>query len=75
MLGKAVPKFNLNKVLHSSPQLAQLLSKAQSKGGLIETHFKLEGPVSHPQMTLLGIKPRKDKTKRLLKDLKGLIIQ
>ncbi len=73
MLGKAVPKFNMNKVLHSSPQLAQLLSKAQSKGGLIETHFKLEGPVSHPQMTLIGIKPQKNKTKRLLKNLKGLI--
>ena len=75
MLGKAVPKFNMNKVLHSSPQLAQLISKAQSKGGLIETHFKLEGPVSHPQMTLIGIKPQKIKTKRLLKDLKGLIMQ
>jgi AsmA-like protein len=75
MLGKAVPKFNMNKVLHSSPQLAQLLSKAQSEGGLIETHFKLEGPASHPQMTLLGIKPQKGKTKRLLKNLKGLIMQ
>ena len=75
ILGKAVPKFNTNKVRHSSPQLANLISKAQSKGGLIETHFKLEGPASHPQMTLLGIKPQKDKTKRLLKDLKGLIMQ
>jgi hypothetical protein len=75
ILGKAVPKFNTNKVRHSSPQLANLISKAQSKGGLIETHFKLEGPASHPQMTLLGIKPQKNKTKRLLKDLKGLIMQ
>jgi hypothetical protein len=73
MLGKAVPKFNMNKVLHSSPQLAQLLSKAQSEGGLIETHFKLEGPASHPQMTLLGIKPQKNNTRKLLKDLKRLI--
>jgi hypothetical protein len=63
----------MNKVLHSSPQLAQLLSKAQSEGGLIETHFKLEGPASHPQMTLLGIKPQKNNTRKLLKDLKGLI--
>ena len=40
---------------------------------MIETHFKLEGPVSHPQMTLLGIKPQKGKTKQLLKDFKDLI--
>ena len=73
--GNAVPKFNTNKVRHSSPQLANLISKAQSKGGLIETQFKLEGPVSHPQMTLIGIKPQKEKAKRLLKDLKELIVQ
>jgi hypothetical protein len=73
MRGKAIPKLNGNKVFKFSPQLAKLLSKAQSKGGLIETHFKLEGPASRPQMTLLGIKPQKDKTRRLLKDLKSLI--
>jgi hypothetical protein len=75
MLGKAVPKFDRNMTRHSSTQLANLASKSQSKGRLIETHFKLEGLVSHPQMTLLGNKPQKDKTKRLLKDLKGLIVQ
>ncbi len=75
MLGKAIPKFNMDKALRSSPRLANLISKTQSEGGLIETHFKLEGPASHPQMTLLGIKPQKDKTKRFLKDLKNLIVQ
>jgi hypothetical protein len=75
MLGKAIPKFNMDRALRSSPQLANLVSKAQSDGGLIETHFKLEGPASHPQMTLLGVKPQKDKTKRFLKDLKNLIVQ
>ena len=75
MMGNAVPKFNMDKALHSSPQLANLVSKAQSDGGLIETHFKLEGPISHPQMTLLGIKPQRNKTKRFLKDLKNLIVQ
>jgi hypothetical protein len=75
MLGKALPKFNVRKFLKPSSKLAQLLSKSQTKGGLIETHFKLEGPVSHPQMTLLGIKPQKGQTKRLVKDLKGLLIQ
>jgi autotransporter translocation and assembly factor TamB len=68
MLGKAIPKLNSNRVFKFSPQLAELLSKAQSQGGLVESHFKLEGPVSHPQMTLLGIKLQKDKTGRLLKD-------
>jgi len=68
MLGKAIPKLNRNKVFRFSPQLAKLLSKAQSNGGLVESHFKLEGPASHPQMTLLGIKLQKDKTRRLLKD-------
>ena len=68
MLGKAIPKLKRNKVFRFSPQLAKLLSKAQSNGGLVESHFKLEGPASHPQMTLLGIKLQKDKTRRLLKD-------
>ena len=75
ILGKAIPKFNMNKALRSSPKLANLVSKAQSDGGLLETHFKLEGPISHPQMTLLGIKPRKDTTKRFFKDLRNLIVQ
>jgi len=75
MLGNAVPKFNSNKARHSSPKLANLISKAQSEGGLLETHFKLEGPISHPQMTLLGVKLQKDKTKRFLKDLKNLVVQ
>ncbi len=73
MLGKALPKFNMNKAFKSSPQLANLLSKAQSKGGLIETHFKLEGPASRPQMTLIGIKPQKETIRPLLKGLEGLI--
>ena len=73
MLGKAAPKFNTNNARYSSSQLANLVSKAQSEGGLIETHFKLEGPISHPQMTLLGIKPQKNNARKLLKDLKGLI--
>jgi AsmA-like C-terminal region len=72
MMGKAVPKFNTTKALSASPQLARLLSKAQAKGGVIKTHFKLEGPASHPQMTLIGIKPQKHKTKQLLKGLKDL---
>jgi len=75
ILGKAVPKFNLDKALHSSPRLANPVSKTQSGGGLIETHFKLEGLVSHPQMTLLGIKPQKDKTKQILKNFKDLAVQ
>lgn len=73
MMGKAIPKFNMNKALNSSPPLAALLSKAQAEGGLIETHFKLEGPATRPQMTLLGMKPQKENSKRLLKDLKELI--
>ena len=70
MLGRAVPKF---KSRSSSPQLANVLSKGQSKGGLIETHFKLEGPASHPQMTLLGVKLEKERAKGLFKNLKSLI--
>ncbi len=74
MLGKAIPKFDMIRTLKSSSQLAQFVSKAQSDdGGLIATHFKLEGPVSHPQMTLLGIKLQKGKSSQLLKNLKGLI--
>ncbi len=73
MLGKALPKFSMNKALKSSPKLAQLLSQAQSQGGLIETHFKLEGPVARPQMTLIGIKPQKKAIQPLLKGLKDLI--
>ena len=46
LLGKAIPKFKMSKALNSS-----------SKGRLTETHFKLEGPASRPQMTLIGNKP------------------
>lgn len=73
MLGKALPKFNVSRALKSSPQISQLLSKAQGKGGLIETHFKLEGPAQRPQMTLLGIKPQKNNTRKLLQDVRDLV--
>ena len=73
MRGKALPKFGLSKALKASSQLGRLLSKAQAESGLIETHFKLDGPVSRPQMRLLGIKPQKNNTRQLLKNLKGLI--
>lgn len=73
MLGKALPKFNLNKAFKSSSKLSKLLSKAQSRNGLIETHFKLQGSTSRPQMTLIGIKPQKKSTRQILKDLEDLI--
>lgn len=72
MLGKALPKFNMNKAFKSSPKLAKLLSTAQSQGGLVETHFKLEGPVARPQMTLIGIKPQKKTIQPLIKGLDNL---
>lgn len=64
MVGRALPKFSLSKVRKASPQLARLLSKVQAESGLIETHFKLDGPVSRPQIRLLGIKPRSKKNGR-----------
>ncbi len=75
MLGKALPKFNMGKILKSSSQVAQIVSKSQSEEGLIATHFKLQGTPSRPQMTLTGIKPQKGKTGQLLKGLKELIIK
>ena len=73
MRGKALPKFGLSQARKASPQLARLLSKAQAESGLIETHFKLDGTASRPQIRLLGIKPQKNNARQLLKDLKGLI--
>ncbi len=64
MVGRGLPKFNLSKARKASPQLARMLSKAQARSGLIETHFKLDGPVSRPQMRLLGIKPLLKKNRR-----------
>jgi hypothetical protein len=75
MLGKAIPKFNTKKTSKSSPHMANLYSKAQSKGELVETHFKLEGPVSRPRMTLLGIKAQKNQPKQSHKDLKDMLVQ
>lgn len=59
MMGKALPKVIVDRARSSPPQTAQLLSKAQARRGLTETHFKLEGPASRPHMRLLGIIPRK----------------
>ena len=59
MMGKAFPKVIVGRARSSSPQTAQILSKAQARRGLTETRFKLEGPASRPQMRLLGIIPRK----------------
>lgn len=69
MIGKALPKISMNRALKNSPKLAKLLSKAQSKGSLLETRFKLEGPAQKPQMTLLGIRPSKKSSRQLLNDL------
>jgi len=43
-------------------QSLNMLGKAtpKFKRGLTKTHFKLVGPASHPQMTLLGIKSQAD---------------
>jgi hypothetical protein len=43
-------------------QSLNMLGKAipKFKRGLTKTHFKLEGPASHPQMTLLGDKSQED---------------
>lgn len=70
MLGRALPKINTHKALKRSPQLAQLLAKAQSQGGLVETRFKLEGPAKKPQMTLLGVRPAKNSSKKLMQEIK-----
>ena len=64
MVGRALPKFNRSTARKASPQLARMLSKVQAESGLIETHFKLDGPISRPQIRLLGIKPRLKKNRR-----------
>lgn len=70
MMGKALPKISMNRALKSSPKLAQLLSKAQAKGSLLETRFKLEGSAKKPRMTLLGIRPNRKSSRELINDLK-----
>ncbi|NIP99561.1 MAG: AsmA-like C-terminal region-containing protein [Nitrospinaceae bacterium] len=63
--GKALPKTGTGRALQTSPQAARMVRKSRKR--LVETHFTLEGPVSRPQMTLLGIRskaPRKAKPSR-----------